>query len=1260
MPITYTIGDVPSTGSQGAFYQGRVTLVETVNAANNSSSIAWNFYIWANGESGYRYENNNQVSVTINGVNVFNTGNVGIVALSGTSSSNPLRLAYGTVDVPHNSDGAKVLAVSATYKQINASYLQTIPVSGNVTLETIPRAAVLNDPPAMTLAASGTQTHTVTWTTISGYYYKMQYLYGDTILHTQAQGTSGGTYTWSITDPSSVAQNVTGAKTMTIKAVLHTYSDQNCTVELGSSSKTFVITFGDSFAPSITSYRPTIISTDQFLGTLVSGISSVMVTAVINYKASASIGSAYAVYIVDGKEFGGRVEGETQITLGLIPAFTDTTKTISVKYSITDSRGFTSSVTFSAGTGYGWVAPSVSNVSAYRCNSSGTADMQGNCYIVSFRYSVRSINNMNSKNVAVDYKYISQSTWSHSPSGALPNYSGTLTLGPYSLNALRDEKLEIRVSVSDALTENNASTAMYTILPKQVFIQIKTSGEEKIGLGIGKVPTKDYFLQLGWELEAKDTVAVCDENGAVKAKIDAQNGLTFYDAGQPVGNYPPDGSLIDIDTTLAVQGAAADAKAVGDALTTIRAQVGAPLVANTSSAMTDRTRIYVYTGTQSGYTAGNWYYYNGSSWVSGGVYNSVAVQTDETLTISGRAADAAITGARLNSITNGMGIPVRIEPTWQRKTIAGTNGYESASTTRISPVDFIPAPGTPVIITPADGMKFSLRFYTDSVYTAIITAQSTDWITGTYTINPPVGTYFKCNIAYTTDGTITTDEGENINIAYYIYTDKTLTLDGKPADAKVTGEMVPGVAGALNSNLNVVAFAVTTPVYTLRSPYVIMANGIISEVSGGEARYRVTDYIAVEYGQLIAINHSCARYNNRNYAFYDANYNVVAKSDRESSGELQINVVRVPVPKGAKFFAMSYDTQYDYPPGVQIITKWDEQTSENGFFRISNINESAFTTESMTTTTTTGAVVTRRGLISTGQSSSYILTNAAVTEGDVIYVGNACAKYSNAVYCFYDISGLFIDVLENPDSASHNYVLVAPKGATSVTVSGYSTAATIKKVTKFTLNTGVKWGGKKWAAMGDSLTEVNSRASKRYMDYIADVTGISVTNLGKSGTGYLKTYNNNANFLNRVNTIPTDSDVVTIFGSGNDCNQTLGSVSDTGTNTVCGCINNTIDNIRSRITGVKLGIITPTPWDNYPTTTTGNKMANYCDALVEICKRKGVPCLDLYRCSNMVPWDSTFRAAYYSKDDGNGVHPDENGHALFAPRIKAFLETLLM
>lgn len=77
---------------------------------------------------------------------------------------------------------------------------------------------------------------------------------------------------------------------------------------------------------------------------------------------------------------------------------------------------------------------------------------------------------------------------------------------------------------------------------------------------------------------------------------------------------------------------------------------GSPLTATTAAAMTDQKRVYVYTGSETGYTAGHWYYYNGSAWTDGGVYNAVAVDTDTTLSIAGKAADAKKVGDELTSV----------------------------------------------------------------------------------------------------------------------------------------------------------------------------------------------------------------------------------------------------------------------------------------------------------------------------------------------------------------------------------------------------------------------------------------------------------------------------------------------------------------------------------------------------------------------------------------------------------------------------------
>ena len=76
--------------------------------------------------------------------------------------------------------------------------------------------------------------------------------------------------------------------------------------------------------------------------------------------------------------------------------------------------------------------------------------------------------------------------------------------------------------------------------------------------------------------------------------------------------------------------------------TGVGAGVTAPFVVTTASQMTDTGKIYIYNGTETGYQAGYWYYYNGSAWVPGGIYQVAG--TDKTLTVADANADAKVTG----------------------------------------------------------------------------------------------------------------------------------------------------------------------------------------------------------------------------------------------------------------------------------------------------------------------------------------------------------------------------------------------------------------------------------------------------------------------------------------------------------------------------------------------------------------------------------------------------------------------------------------
>jgi lysophospholipase L1-like esterase len=310
-------------------------------------------------------------------------------------------------------------------------------------------------------------------------------------------------------------------------------------------------------------------------------------------------------------------------------------------------------------------------------------------------------------------------------------------------------------------------------------------------------------------------------------------------------------------------------------------------------------------------------------------------------------------------------------------------------------------------------------------------------------------------------------------------------------------------------------------------------------------------------------------------------------------------------------------------------------------------------------------------LLSATDGSELDYANAKTTDfipilSDTYYLISGTSAYKWAIYVFYDYDKKFISSYASEDGGTPTVLkdkeVVSPSNAAYIRVSTYYSSAVGSVYNAVYESKGAKqWKGVKWTCIGDSLTEHNSRTLKNYHDYIAENTGIEVVNMGVSGSGYKRKDDENKAFYQRVANVPTDSNVVTIFGSGNDMGSgiNLGNITDTGTDTLCGCINRTIDNLIDIMPTVQLGIITPTPWVGYPPST-DNAMKKYSEAIIDICRIRSIPCLDLYHCSNLRPWTEEGRNACYTRDEGNGVHPDETGHKIIASRFKAFLESLIM
>lgn len=314
-------------------------------------------------------------------------------------------------------------------------------------------------------------------------------------------------------------------------------------------------------------------------------------------------------------------------------------------------------------------------------------------------------------------------------------------------------------------------------------------------------------------------------------------------------------------------------------------------------------------------------------------------------------------------------------------------------------------------------------------------------------------------------------------------------------------------------------------------------------------------------------------------------------------------------------------------------------------------------------------LLTSSGIVAYTSPDSYNVIEVDVNAGDIVLI-NSKANYSNAFYRIANANDSTLAYKSTGGSGgtvlSYNSLLVMPANATKLYVAYIGVGQGLATKIELSYSEGKKWLDKKWACLGDSLTENNIRTTLHYHDYIAEKTGITVVNLGVSGTGYMRHQEDNRAFYQRVSDIPLDADVITIFGSGNDLGggYTLGSPTDVGTTTICGCINQTLDNILDRFLQngkvPTIGVITPTPWVNNPPSNPTGSMSLYCDAIIQCCKRKSIPVLDLFRESNLHPDNATFRTLAYSKDEGNGVHPDETGHKIIAPMFEAFLYKLLL
>lgn len=212
--------------------------------------------------------------------------------------------------------------------------------------------------------------------------------------------------------------------------------------------------------------------------------------------------------------------------------------------------------------------------------------------------------------------------------------------------------------------------------------------------------------------------------------------------------------------------------------------------------------------------------------------------------------------------------------------------------------------------------------------------------------------------------------------------------------------------------------------------------------------------------------------------------------------------------------------------------------------------------------------------------------------------------------------------------------------------------------------------------LGDSITEGVGASSKDtvYHAVLRREAGLSqVRNYGISGTRFAiqngtekrpkDDYVDINSFCERYEKMDDDADVVVVFGGTNDYGHgdaPLGSFNDRTPDTFYGACHYLFSGLIRKYLGKPVVIMTPLHRINEleipkekPSGNYGN-LKVYTNIIREVAEYYSLPVLDLFAISGLQPAIKEIQEKYIP----DGLHPNDNGNAVIAHKLRLFLESI--
>lgn len=282
-------------------------------------------------------------------------------------------------------------------------------------------------------------------------------------------GVTSTTYTI----PSSWANAITNSDSGICTMTVSTYSGGSF---IGSRSYSVTLNVPSGAKPTIGSLTTARInnSVPSSWGIYVQGKSGVTITA--NDCQGAS-GSTITKYVITGGM--SATQSTNSFTLNPIQS----SGTITFTVTITDSRGQTASQSVSIYV-YAYSVPSITEATAYKCNSSGTSTTSGTYLALKMTATYSPVSGNNSMSLRAYYRAMGSSSWIY----ATTLSNGVQTIIGGSLDP--EQNYEVQFIAADALT---TVTRVVDINSVAYTLHFKNGGQ---GMGIGQINTLDNALQI--------------------------------------------------------------------------------------------------------------------------------------------------------------------------------------------------------------------------------------------------------------------------------------------------------------------------------------------------------------------------------------------------------------------------------------------------------------------------------------------------------------------------------------------------------------------------------------------------------------------------------------------------------------------------------------------------------------------------------------------------------------------------------------------